>query len=38
MLFDQKNESRISIEDYAMAFVDEIERPAHRRSQMTIAY
>jgi hypothetical protein len=38
MLFDQKNESRISVEDYAVAFIDEIERPAHRRSQMTIAY
>lgn len=38
MLFDEKNESRISGEDYAMALVDELERPAHRRSQMTIAY
>lgn len=38
MLFDDKNESRISVEDYAMALIDELERPAHRRAQMTIAY
>ena len=27
-----------SLEDYADALVNELEQPAHRRSQMTIAY
>jgi len=30
--------SRISTEDYAVAMLDELERPAHRRSVMTIGY
>lgn len=30
--------SSISAEDYAVAFVDELERPANRRSIMTIGY
>lgn len=30
--------SRISYEDYAMAMVDEIERPAHRRQRFTAGY
>ena len=38
LLADEKGESRISAEDYANALVNELERPAHRRSQMTIAY
>ncbi len=38
VLSDQKGESRISAEDYADALVNELERPAHRRAQMTIAY
>jgi putative NADH-flavin reductase len=38
VLTDQKGESRISAEDYAAALVNELEKPAHRRGQMTIAY
>lgn len=38
VLTDQKGDSRISAEDYADALVTELESPAHRRSQMTIAY
>src|SRR5687767_14906187 len=38
LLSNAAGESRISAEDYANALVNELERPAHRRSQMTIAY
>jgi len=38
VLSDVKGESRISAEDFADALVSELESPAHRRSQMTIAY
>ena len=30
--------SRISFEDYAIALVDEIEKPAHRRQRFTVGY
>jgi putative NADH-flavin reductase len=30
--------SRISLEDYAMALVDELERPAHHRERFTVGY
>ncbi|MGG4776018.1 NAD(P)-dependent oxidoreductase [Alcaligenaceae bacterium 429] len=30
--------SRISFEDYAMALVDEVERPAHSRQRFTVGY
>ncbi len=30
--------SRISFEDYAVALVDELERPAHLRAQLTVGY
>ncbi len=38
LLTDEKGASRISAEDYADALVNELERPAHVRSQMTVAY
>ena len=38
LLANEAGESRISTEDYADALVNELEQPAHRRSQMTIAY
>jgi len=38
LLSNDKGESRISAEDYADALVNELEQPAHRRGQMTIAY
>ncbi|WP_405880909.1 NAD(P)H-binding protein [Streptomyces sp. NBC_01136] len=38
MLTDGHGDSRISAEDYAIAFVDELERPAHPRARMSVAY
>jgi uncharacterized protein len=38
LISDNKGESRISMEDYAIALVDELEKPAHRRAQFSIGY
>jgi len=38
LLFDAKGKSFITMEDYAVAVVDEIETPMHVREQMTVAY
>lgn len=38
LLFDQQGNSTISGEDYAIAFADEIESPAHRRVRFTVGY
>ena len=38
LIADAKGESRISLEDYAIALVDELEKPAHIRSRFTIGY
>jgi len=38
LMTDAKGDSRISAEDYAHALVNELEKPAHIKSQMTIAY
>ena len=38
LITDAKGESRISFPDYAVALVDEIEKPAHERGQMSIGY
>lgn len=38
LLSDAAGESKISAEDFAHALVNELEKPEHRRSQMTIAY
>ncbi|MER5434667.1 NAD(P)H-binding protein [Streptomyces sp. NPDC002588] len=38
MLTDDEGHSRITAEDYAVAFVDELERDAHPRSRMSVAY
>lgn len=38
MLFDADGKSEISAEDFAVAILDEIERPAHRREMFTVAY
>jgi putative NADH-flavin reductase len=38
LLSDAKGDSRISAEDYADALVSELEKPAHIRAQMTVAY
>ena len=38
LIADGKGESRISMEDYAIALVDELEKPAHERARFTIGY
>jgi putative NADH-flavin reductase len=38
LVTDAEGKSAISAEDYAVALVDELERPANRRSIMTIGY
>ena len=38
LLTDAKGESRISAEDYAIAFLDEVEKPKHIRRRFTLAY
>lgn len=38
VLVDAKGESRISEEDYAVALVNELEKPAHIRQRFTVGY
>ncbi|QWF81971.1 NAD(P)-dependent oxidoreductase [Amycolatopsis sp. CA-230715] len=38
LVTDAEGRSRIGGADYAIAFVDEIEKPAHRRQRFTVAY
>jgi hypothetical protein len=38
LIANEKGDSRISFEDYAVALVDEIEIPAHERGQLSIGY
>jgi putative NADH-flavin reductase len=38
LIADDKGESRVSMEDYAIALVDELERPVHERARFTIGY
>ena len=38
LIANEKGESRISMEDYAIAMVDEIENPKHHRAQFSIGY
>jgi len=38
LLIDEQGNSAISGEDYAIAFLDEIERPRHHRCRFTVAY
>jgi len=38
LLADAKGESRISVEDYAMAMIDEVEKPKHIRRRFTVGY
>ena len=38
LLVDGNGESRISAEDYAVALVDELEKPAHSRRRFTVGY
>jgi len=38
LLFDEAGKSSISFEDYAVALVDELERPGHVRARFTVGY
>jgi putative NADH-flavin reductase len=38
LLADEKGDSRISTEDYAVALLDEVEKPRHLRGRFTVAY
>jgi hypothetical protein len=38
LLVDAAGESYISLEDYAVAMLDELERPAHSRQRFTVGY
>lgn len=38
LLANEKGDSRISMEDYAIALVDELEKPAHIRQRFSIGY
>ena len=38
ILYSEPGKSSISLEDYAVAMLDEIERPAHHRERFTVGY
>ena len=38
LIVDEKRESNISVEDYAVAMLDEVEKPQHHRERFTIGY
>lgn len=38
LLLDAAGRSHISVEDYAVALIDELEKPAHSRRRFTVAY
>lgn len=38
LLVDDNGKSRISMEDFAIAMVDELERPTHSRRRFTVGY
>jgi uncharacterized protein len=38
MIFDSEGKSNISVQDYAAAMIDELEKPAHHRERFTIGY
>jgi len=38
LLVDAEGGSRISVQDYAVAMIDELERPAHVRQRFTVGY
>jgi putative NADH-flavin reductase len=38
LLADARGESRISVEDYATAMIDEVEKPKHIRRRFTVGY
>jgi len=38
LLVDATGQSKISVQDYAVAMIDELERPAHIRRRFTVGY
>ncbi len=38
LLADAQGNSHISVQDYAVAFIDELEKPAHPRQRFTVGY
>ncbi len=38
VIYDEKGKSHISLEDYAVAMVDELEHPKHHRERFTVGY
>jgi hypothetical protein len=38
LVVDANGQSRISVEDFAVAMIDELERPTHSRQRFTLAY
>ena len=38
LLVDATDKSEISVQDYAVAMIDELERPAHIRERFTVGY
>jgi uncharacterized protein len=38
LIADAQQDSRISMEDYAIALVDELEKPSHRRQRFSVGY
>ena len=38
MIVNEKGESQISVQDYAVAMIDEVEKPKHHRERFTIGY
>jgi hypothetical protein len=38
LVSDAKGESKISFADYAIAIVDELEKPAHRKGSFSVGY
>ena len=38
LIVDEKGESNISVEDYAVAMLDEVENPQHHMERFTIGY
>jgi uncharacterized protein len=38
LIVNEKGESKISVQDYAVAMIDEVEKPAHHRERFTVGY
>jgi hypothetical protein len=38
LIKDSGGESKISVQDYAVAMIDELEKPAHHQERFTIGY